>query len=153
MLDQKNVHFVTPYDHLDSYDLPIHTRNKYEIAIHGNFHWRTSASTCLTFLTTKTILKKTESAFRSYCHGNWDSSLWFAITKFNILNIGTLIKYLLTDRFITKILVLSWLKTGSQIVLGKKYKLWQPMPSVATHMEKISLAPNIDWDKVAFPKD
>jgi len=43
--------FVTPYDHLDSYTLPIHTSKRYEIIAEEGLHWRTSASTCLTFIT------------------------------------------------------------------------------------------------------
>jgi hypothetical protein len=147
------VDFVTPYDHLDSYVLPIHTRHRYEIMIHGGLHWRTSASTCLTFLTTKKNLRASQKTFRSYCSGNWDSSLWFALTKFNVYNFVAIIRYLFTDTFTFKMIALSWLKNGRQILGGKRYKLWQPIPSIATHMEKISLAPNIDWNKVAALED
>ena len=37
---------------------------------------------------------------------------------------------------------------ATQILFGRRYKLWQPIPSIATHMENISLAPIIDWDQV-----
>jgi hypothetical protein len=139
--------FVTPYDHLDSYILPIHTRHRYEIAIHDGLHWRTSASTCLTFLTTKKLLAGTENTFRSYCSGNWDSSLWFALTKFNVFDLPAIIRYAFTDRFLLKTILLSWIKTFGQTLFGKKYILWQPIPSIATHMESVSIAPNVDWDK------
>jgi hypothetical protein len=142
-----NIDFVTPYDHLDSYILPIHTKHRYEIITQEGLHWRTSASTCLTFLTRKSILKKTERTFRSYCEGNWDSSLWFAITKFNVFDIRSLLLPF-SNLFLFKTIIKSWLTCGRQITFEKKYKLWQPIPSIATHMEKISLAPVIQWEQV-----
>ena len=148
-LRKENVDFVTPYDHLDSYILPLHTLNRYEMSVHGGVHWRTSASTCLTFLTTKRVLQKTEATFRSYCRGNWDSCLWLALTKYNVFDLEQVFQYLFNDRFLLKVIVLSWMKTGKQILFGKKYTLWQPVPSIATHMEQGSLAPNIDWFAVA----
>ncbi len=148
-IQEKGVDFITPYDHLDSYTLPIHTKNKYNIIISHGLHWRTSASTCLTFLTRKETLRKTETVFRSYCHGNWDSCLWFSLTKFNVFNLITTLEYLITNRFLFKVILLSWMKMGSQILWGRKYQLWQPIPSIATHMEHTDLAPNIDWQSVA----
>lgn len=141
------IDFVTPYDHLDSYLLPIHTKHRYEIITQEDLHWRTSASTCLTFLTTKSTLRKSEKTFRSYCKGNWDSSLWFSLTKFNVLSPASF--YLLfSDLFLFKAIVKSWIYNSGQILFGKKYTLWQSIPSIATHMEKISLAPSIDWEQV-----
>jgi hypothetical protein len=148
-LQKEKVDFITPYDHLDSYILPVHTLNRYEMAIHEGMHWRTSASTCLTFITTKSVLFKTQDTFRSYCRGNWDSCLWFALTKYNVFDLPQILQYLFNDRFLLKTIVLSWMKTGRQILFGKKYTLWQPIPSIATHMERESLAPNIDWLAVA----
>lgn len=153
LLSDSSVHFVTLYDHLDSYDLGIHTMHHYKILLHKDTHWRTSASTCLTFLTTKDTLRETEKILRSYCHGNWDSSLWFALTKFNVYNFLFAGKMLVKDRFYFKMLLLSWLKGWKQIVFGKKYTLVQPIPSMATHMEKIAIAPGVDWDKVVKSAD
>ena len=141
------IDFVTPYDHLDSYLLPIHTKHRYEIIAQEDLHWRTSASTCLTFLTTKSTLRKSEKTFRSYCKGNWDSSLWFALTKFNVFDIRVMLLPF-SHWFLLKTILKSWLTCGSQIIFDRKYKLWQPMPSIATHMERISLAPVIKWEQV-----
>lgn len=145
----KSVHFVTPYDHLDSYILPIHTHNKYNIIINEGLHWRTAASTCLTFLTTKEILSETKQTFESYCQGNWDSSLWFSLTKYNVFDFRMALSFLFKDRFLFKVITLSWIKGWKQILIGRKYKLWQPIPSIGTHMEHVSLAPNVDWRDIA----
>ena len=144
--NNKFVDFVTPYDHLDSYLLPIHTRHRYKIIAQEGLHWRTAASTCLTFLTRKKTLKETERTFKSYGSGNWDSSLWFSLTKYNIFDLRTILS--IRDWFFFKIILNSWGNGWSQNIFGRKYTLWQPIPSIATHMEKISLAPSIDWDKV-----
>jgi hypothetical protein len=148
LLNNRSAHFVTLYDHLDSYTLDIHTMHRYRILLHENVHWRTSASTCLTFLTTKETLRKTEKMLRSYCYGNWDSSLWFALTKFNVFDFSFAFKMLIKDRFYFKMFLLSWIKGWSQIVFGKKYILVQPIPSMATHMEKVAIAPGVDWQKI-----
>lgn len=146
---KKDVDFITPFDHLDSYTLPIHLRNTYRVIIGEGLHWRTSASTCLTFLLRKNTLMETHRTFRSYSHGNWDISLWFALTKFNIFNVPAIISNAFSDRFIFKGIALAWLKCFRQIVFGKRYTLFQPVPSIATHMESTTLAPNVDWVAVA----
>ena len=142
--NREDAHFITPFDHRDSYSLPIHTKNQYRLELSSHLHWRTSASTTLTFLTTKKILSETKNVFLTYCKGNWDSSLWFSLTKYNIYSIYV-ITYLFTNSFLFKTVVLSWIKTFKQVLLGKKYYLWQPIPSIATHMEKSDVAPNINW--------
>ena len=144
--NNESADFVTPYDHLDSYLLPIHTRHHYKIIVQEGLHWRTAASTCLTFLTRKKTLKETERMFKSYGSGNWDSSLWFSLTKYNIFDLRTILS--MRDWFLLKIILKSWGYGWQQNFFGKQYKLWQPIPSIATHMEKISLAPSIDWVKI-----
>jgi hypothetical protein len=141
------VDFITPYDHIDSYELKIHQQHGYKIKISPRHHWRTAASTCMTFLTKKQVLIKTESVFRSYCKGNWDSSLWFALTNHNVLRPDSFF-LLFSNTILFKAVLLSWIKTWRQILFGKKYVLWQPIPSLATHMESTGIAPVIDWDNV-----
>ncbi len=143
--ESQKVDFISLYDSLDCYTFPIHTRHKYEIRIFGGLHWRTSASSCLTFITKKSVLKKTEGILRSYTRGAWDSSIWFALTKTNVFNWISLIDYAIHDVILFKAVLLSWQKLWFQILLGRKYQLWQPIPSIATHMEERYLAPNVDW--------
>jgi hypothetical protein len=153
-LRERQIKFVTLYDHIDNYTLAIHLQHKYKIVLRDNQHWRTAASTCMTFLTRKKVLIKTKGVFRSYCRGNWDSSLWFALTKKNVLQPSS-IGLFFSNRMLFKSVLLSWMKTGYQIVFGEKFDLWQPVPSLATHMEITGLAPVIDWQAIAenYEKD
>ena len=57
-----DVDFVSPYDHPDCYALEIHRHPKW-IRVHAGHHWRTAASTCLTFLTRKETLQRKQRAF------------------------------------------------------------------------------------------
>lgn len=147
-LKRPDVAFVTPYDHIDNYILDIHQQHKYKIVLHDEYHWRTTASTCMTFLTKKKALLKTEKVFRSYCKGNWDSSLWFALTKHNVLKLKSIVLFF-SNRMLFKAVLLSWIKSWHQILFGEKINLWQPIPSLATHMESTGIAPAINWIQVA----
>lgn len=35
-----------------------------------------------------------------------------------------------------------------QMLTGRAFKLWAPMPGIATHMTSTDLAPGVDWDKL-----
>lgn len=140
----KEAHFLTPYDHLDYYIRGLQDYTS-EIQIAGNLHWRTVATTCMTFLTTKSILRETLDIFLTYTRNNYDASLWSALTKKIVVSPHSF----LADEHrneVLKIYVKAWLYCWRQILFGKKYKLWAPMPSLATHLEKTCLAPSIDWD-------
>jgi len=151
-LKQDQVSFVTPYDHIDNYTMDIHQQHKYKIVVYEDYHWRTTASTCMTFLTKKKALIETENVFRSYCNGNWDSSLWFALTKHNVFKLNSL-AYIFTNRMLFKSVLLSWIKTWPQILLGKRFDLWLPIPSFATHMESTGLAPVVNWQDIKTSLD
>jgi hypothetical protein len=137
-----NVHFVTPYDHLDYYTMDLHS-NKYQIAFHGKRHWRTAASTCLTFLTTREILRETKHEIMSYQRGNLDVSMWMSLTKYEVLNPLRMIKYLRKNPVFAYYIAMAWRYCGFQIVFKKRWNLWAPLPSLATHMESRFLAPTM----------
>lgn len=140
----KEPHFLTPYDHLDYYVRGLQDYSS-EIQVVGNLHWRTAATTCMTFLTTKEILRESLDVFLTYTRKNYDASLWSALTK----KIVTSPHSFLADAHkneVSRIYVKAWLYCWRQILFGKKYKLWSPMPSLATHLEKVSLSPGIDWN-------
>ena len=143
--------FISPYDHPDYYSLDFH-RNKHLVQAFNNRHWRSANSTCLTFLTTKNVLIKTEKVFRTYTRGNLDSSVWLSLTKNNLFNPKLMIKFLLKEPFYIKSVMKSWTNCWRQILFGQKWKLWIPLPTIATHMDEIYLSPGIDWKAKINPE-
>ena len=131
--ENDDVDFVSPYDHLDYYTLKLHNHPSY-IKATDKRHWRTASSTCLTFLTDKSTLKDTKSVFETYTRGNLDSRLWLCITKYNPLKRLNFIRCLRNLQF-PVIMMGSWRYSTRQILFGRKWKLWTPMPTIAIHME------------------
>jgi hypothetical protein len=141
------VHFLSPFDHLDCYRLELHRTPKW-IKTYAGRHWRTASSTCLTFLTRKDTLAKYRAVFESYVQGNFDSSLWLSLTKQRVCNPLFLMRSLVGGWFEWKIIVKAWLHCWRQILLGKRLKLWVPVPGIATHLDVHSLSPGIDWQQL-----
>jgi hypothetical protein len=138
------VHFVSPFDHLDCYRLALHRTPKW-IKTYADRHWRTASSTCLTFLTRKETLSKYRAVFESYSRGNFDCSLWLSLTKQRVYNPVFLIRSFLAGAFEWKIIVKAWFYCWRQILRGKRLKLWVPIPAIATHLDTRSLSPSVDW--------
>jgi hypothetical protein len=136
-----DVDFVTPYDHPDTYN-ESSRYEKHRLRVFGGRHWRTATSTCLTFLASRRSLLSAESIFRTYCRGNMDCPIWLSLTE--KAGLGDL-RVHWHDAFRFK----TWLKTWrwglSQILFGRSYRLWSPLPTLATHMESTCLSPGIDW--------
>jgi hypothetical protein len=149
--DNSDVDFISPYDHLDYYTSDLH-QQKEDIKMFGGKHWRTAGSTCMTFLTTKETLAATQDIFRSYVKGNYDASLWMSLTKSKVFDFGSIYKYYFEDRFLFDVVKMAWQFSRHQILFGKKYSLWIPIPSAATHMESQYLAPTIDWGQLLAQK-
>ena len=148
MLDLLSAHddvdFVSPYDHLDCYTLDLH-RGPKSLRAYGSRHWRTAASTCLTFLTRRETLAEYQDVFRTYVHGNNDCALWLSLTKHRVFNPLAAARYFFRGLFYWKILVRAWLYCWRQILFGRKMKLWVPVPGIATHLDAKALSPTIDW--------
>jgi hypothetical protein len=140
----EDVHFISPYDHLDCYTLDIHNRPKW-LRVYAGHHWRTAASTCLTFLTRKQTLQQKEGVFRSYCRRNHDCSLWLSLTKHCIFDPVRFSRFALREPLFAKIVAKAWLYGWPQIFFGKRMKLWVPVPGIATHLDSHALSPTIDW--------
>lgn len=140
--DFDDVDFVSAYDHLDYYNHPLH-QHEYETRNNDDRKWRTANSTCLTFLTTKKTLKKSQKTLKTYVNGNYDSSMWLALTKYQINPFK-----MLKSAEMRKIIFRVWSDSWKQVILGKRFKLWTPLPSIATHMENNCIAPGINWKKI-----
>jgi hypothetical protein len=145
-IEQPDFDFITPYDHLDYYHLEFHNRKYYIKFIEGN-HWRSCGSTTMTFLTTKLMLSRTESTFRTYIRKNYDSSLWMTLTRDNVNSPFRFFKLIGKEKLALKIFAKAWIYTPLQTLFGKKYKLYTPVPSFAQHLDNQCMAPGIDWDK------
>jgi hypothetical protein len=142
--ENQDADFVTPYDHPDSY----FTSSRFErhlVKPFGDRYWRSASSTCLTFLTSRTTLIRTQKLFRTYSRGNMDCPVWLALTqKYELANP----RVHWPDLFRFK----TWLKTlrwgYGAVLFGKRYRLWVPMPALATHMESSCLSPILDWQSL-----
>ncbi|MGO4213589.1 hypothetical protein AB4Y89_19290 [Terriglobus sp. 2YAB30_2] len=134
--------FVTPYDHSDQYQLPTRFERHW-IRASGDRHWRSSTSTCLTFLATKQALWRTRKVFHSYGRLNNDGSLWMSITQ----KLGLLNPFVYAaDPQLRKLWCKAWFSGWRQILFGRSRRLWNPMPTLATHLESTCLAPLVDWE-------
>jgi hypothetical protein len=135
-----DVEFATAYDHPDQYSLAGKERHRIRHSV--GQHWRTSFSTCLTFLATKAALVRHQRHIRTYSRGNTDYSMWLALTqKMSIFNprVHSLSWYTI------KLWLSTWYWGYRQFLFDRTHQLWGPVPSLATHMEATCLAPLIDW--------
>jgi hypothetical protein len=135
--------FLTSFDHLDHYRLALHNY-KYETVQNDDYKWRTSATTCLTFMTTKTKLKETKDIFLTYAKNNYDSSLWMSLTKLKLFDPIYYIQMLLDGRM-TRVILKLWWFGWKRIFIGRRYKLYCPLPTLSTHMDSDALPPEINW--------
>ncbi|MHA1284999.1 MAG: glycosyltransferase [Promethearchaeota archaeon] len=146
-----DVDFVTPYDHLDHYSFPFHNY-KSKIKVYANKHWRTINSTCCTFLTSRKILRKTKKVFQIYKNNTILLSSWVCLTKYKVFNPFFISKYLSFRKDISYYYYKAWRYGWRQILFGRKWNLWCPIPTIATHMDKNYLSPTIDWKKIFLQK-
>jgi hypothetical protein len=144
----EDAHFVTTYDHLDYYTEEMHNKC-FKIRVSKNKHWRMATTTTCSFLTKKSILKRTKGVFRTYAKWkNTDVPIWFSLTKYNVFNPFTFIRWVFTSRVQRNFIILAWLHNFIQILFGKRWNLWAPIPSIATHLEAPFLSPTIDWNSI-----
>jgi len=171
-----DVDFVTPYDHLDYYVLPLHDY-KSILKNYSNKQWKKVGSTCCTFLTSKTALNNTKKVFKKYSYvKNFfnraifkqnrylnrifkdflrdanDADIWLSLTKTNVFNLFKLIRFKFQRISAFRYYFRSWRFHWKQILFGKKWNLYCPKPTIATHMESKSLSPNINWEEI-FKKE
>jgi hypothetical protein len=144
LLSDKRVQFISPYDHLDYYTMDLHKQRNCFKAFGGK-HWMTAASTCLTFLTRKETLEKTRTVFYNYKRRSLDCSVWLSLTKRRVFNPLFVSRHMFGEILFSKIVLKSWLYCWRQILFGKRWDLWVPIPAVATHLDCKALSPNVDW--------
>lgn len=145
MAANPDVDFLSPYDHRDYYTLDLHKRKEY-IRTTEYCHWRTAATTCLTFIARKKSLVETLPIFYTFAKKNFDASIWLALTKSAIVyNPLKILSAMLSNRLMFSIYAKAWVYTPLQLLFGTKRSLWCPIPAAATHLENDGVAPCIDW--------
>ena len=143
--------FVTVYDHPDLYTTDLHNL-PCETRAFGGKNWISCTSTTDTFITTrKTLtglqefLTRLRLAFPN-THSP-DLGTWMALTKKRVFNPFKFVYWALTHPYWAASIFYAWVYGWRQILFGRRYKLWVPRPSIATHMVANLEAPNIDWQK------
>ena len=140
----KDVDFISALDHPDDYSLDFHRFPKWVRVSEGK-HWRSAASTCLTFLTTKASLHRFRHVFRSYTRDNYDTSVWMSITKHRLYNFFSPVLYNPEDKYFNaRAVIKSWFFGFRQNLFGRRARLWTPMPSLALHLDRQRPAPGFD---------
>ncbi len=138
----KDVDFVSGYAANDIFTHPIH-KHKRDVRYAAGKFWMTANSTCLTFMTTRTVLAATRKIFQTYVKGNNDCALWLVLTKTHILNPFAYIRYS-GNKECFGILKMA-VKYSFRYFLSRKYTLWVPLPAICTHLESGLETPGTDW--------
>ena len=146
-----NAHFAAAYDHPDLYDYKLHNYPKKRIN-HNGRDWQRIATTCLTFLTRKSVLIDTKKMFVTYSRKNYDASMWMSLTRKQVYNFPLMIKLMFQSKEMARIYFKLWYFGLFHNVFAKKYSLWTPVPALATHLDSTKLAPGIDWNSVFLKK-
>lgn len=136
------VDFVSPYDHPDYYfRKDLHPYKVFSLT-YSNRIWKNVMSTTCTFLTRKEILKEVNEFLKSYARIG-DYLMWYVLTrKINPVSFLKIITYHQRD-FPKEVFLLHYLQKISN---KRRYNLWVPEPTIATHMQKNCLSPKINWN-------
>lgn len=149
-LNTDGVDFVSPYDHMDYYTMWLH-EHPVNIRISEDSHWREANSTTLTFLTTKSVLRETHRYFRTFSKKNWDCSIFWTLGKRHIFSLRSFFKFFSLavkgETFFLKAWLRTWYFTPFANISTRKYHIWTPIPSGATHLQVGGIAPHVDWEK------
>jgi hypothetical protein len=104
----------------------------------------------MTFLTTRDTLRRSECIFRTYKFRNIDASFWMALTKQGVgpFNPWQAARCGFAEPQLIRVFLKTWVFGWRQILFGKKWRLWVPVPGLGTHIERKFLAPGTDWLEV-----
>jgi hypothetical protein len=141
-----NVHFVSPCDFPDCFRLELH-RHPTSLALFERRYWCSAGSACLTFLTKQETLKRTQHIFRTYSEGNHDCSLWLSLSKQSVFSPLKFCRCVVNkgQRGQARIMARAWFQGWKQILFGRKWSLWMPIPGVATHLDAGGIPSSFDW--------
>ncbi|MCS7338403.1 MAG: glycosyltransferase family 2 protein [Verrucomicrobiae bacterium] len=143
--------FLTLYDHPDYYTRYVHKIRGLK-AVEEGVCWRMVVSTCLTFMTRKSVLCETAGVLRTFTRKNSDLGVWLALTKVRAFNPWAFLRSFSDGLFVPASHLRAWRHAWRYILFGRRCTLWAPEPALATHMESKCLAPNVEWRKVCEQK-
>ena len=142
-----DVDFVSPYDHPDIYSTRLHRLPRAEKIV-GSKIWRSCMSTTHTFLTTRGNLRAARWVLlRRYGRVSPDLSRWMALTKRRVFNPVFFVYSAATCPFWAGSVIYAWRYCWKHILFGRRFNLWIPHPSIATHMAAGMEAAGTDWQK------
>lgn len=147
-MESNNIDFLTTYNHPSNNKLEIAKikRNSNDVILYQNNKWQTQASTTMTFFAKKSTLNEANDIFLTYTRKNFDNAMWFSLTNYKLTNIFKCLYYLLTDKSIAYIFLKAYMFVPYQLFFGKKYKLWVITQSLSTHLDKPTIAIEVNWD-------
>lgn len=147
MREHPDVDFVTPYDHPDVHSTALH-RIPTEYRQGDKRRWQRCVSTTHTFMARRNTLQQCCAVFEaSYGKVSPDLAKWLALTKLYVFNPWWLASWSFTNPFWAASIYLAWRYCWRQILFGRRYTLWSPHPTVATHMVHGLESPGFDWSK------
>ena len=141
-----DVDFCSPYDHPDFYNHSFHLHLMRIKADQGQV-WKTANGTICTFMTRKSTLQETRQVLLSYARKNSDAGMWLSLTKQHVLNPCDLLVQPFIFPYRGWSLACAWYFNWRQLLFGRRYTLWVPVPSLATHMVARFLAPHVNWEQ------
>ena len=141
-----DVDFCTFYDHPDYYRHDFHL-HQMRIKVEQGQVWKTQNGTTCSLLTRKGILKETRDVLGSFARKNSDAGIWLSLTKEHVRNPYDLLTQPFLFPFRGYSLACAWYFNWRQILFGRRYSLWVPVPSLATHMAAGFEAPDVDWSR------
>jgi hypothetical protein len=141
---RNDVDFVSCYLHPDTFSHPIHRHKKSRLRAAGH-NWMSDSSTCLTFLTSRSVLEETKDLLLTYSKGNNDCAMWLVLTRTFIYNPIAYIRFFFTHKESFSILKVAVKYSFRYFFKGRRYRLWIPDPAIGTHLEKDLVSPGVDW--------
>jgi hypothetical protein len=139
--------FATPYEHPACYTDGHVICNS--LKLFNNRRYVTVQHACMTFMTTKAKLIENKRIFLIYPdYFASDFVVWGCTTLgsayFNYAKLLLHIRNFTVDTF--KVYGSMWFFAWGRFLFNKKYTLYMPIQTIATHMESNFLSPGIEWE-------
>lgn len=144
-----DVDFCSLADHPDLHRDQFH-RHKMMLKVESGQVWRTANGTTCTFLTRAEILRATQATLMSYARitrWNVDACMWLSLTKHHVLSPYDLVTQPFIFPYRGASQVFAWYYNWRQILFGRRYTLYMPVPSLAAHMDAGRMPPYVEWQR------